>query len=197
MTPLHRADLVIDSARLRLRPLTPDDAPFILALVNDPDWIRYIGDRGVRDLDDARRYVVDGPMASYTRHGFGLYLVTRRSDAVPIGICGLIQRETLPAPDIGFAFLPAFRGHGFAAEAVDALLRCARELADADQLYAVVQPDNARSLHLLHQAGFRPAGTTRLVPDGPELTLLSVALRDATPADRAERDHRRDRPSTT
>ena len=197
MTPLHRPDLVIDSARLRLRPLTPDDASFVLELVNDPDWIRYIGDRGVHDLDDARRYVTDGPMASYARHGFGLYLVTRRADAAPIGICGLIQRETLPAPDVGFAFLPAFRGRGFAAEAVDALLRCARELAGADQLYAVVQPDNARSLHLLHQAGFRPAGTTRLVADGPELTLLSVALGDPGAADRAERDHRRDHSSTT
>lgn len=176
MTPPARPEFVVDTSRLTLRQLTPDDAPFILELVNDPDWIRYIGDRGVRDLDDARRYITDGPMASYDRHGFGLYLVTVRADATPIGICGLIQRESLPAPDLGFAFLPAFRGAGYASEAAAAIVRLAPEIAGARELYAVVQPDNARSFDLLGRLGFRPAGTTHLVPDGPALALLSRSV---------------------
>ena len=176
MMPPARPEFVVDTGRLTLRQLAPEDAPFILELVNDPDWIRYIGDRGVHDLEDARQYITDGPMASYGRHGFGLYLVTVRADATPIGICGLIQRESLPAPDLGFAFLPHFRGVGYAAEAAGAVVHLASEIAGARELYAVVQPDNARSLTLLGRLGFRPAGTTQLVPDGPPLTLLALTL---------------------
>ncbi|MGH7531732.1 MAG: GNAT family N-acetyltransferase [Gemmatimonadales bacterium] len=176
MTPSARSEFVVDTSRLTLRQLAPEDAPFILELVNDPDWIRYIGDRGVHDLDDARQYITDGPMASYARRGFGLYLVTLRADALPIGICGLIQRESLPAPDLGFAFLPKFRGVGYAAEAAEAIVRLTPEIAGARELYAVVQPDNGRSFQLLDRLGFRPAGVTQLVPDGPQLALLSITL---------------------
>ena len=176
MIPPRGAEFLVETARLTLRPLTPEDAPFILELVNDPDWIRYIGAFGVRDLDRARQYIIDGPMASYERHGFGLLCVTVRADATPVGICGLIQRESLAAPDLGFAFLPAFRGVGYAAEAAAAMVRLAGEISRARQLFAVVQPDNARSLQLLDRLGFRPAGATRLEPDGPELSLLSVDL---------------------
>jgi RimJ/RimL family protein N-acetyltransferase len=176
VTPPRGAEFVVDTARLTLRPLTPGDAPFIFGLVNDPDWIRFIGDRGVRDLEGARQYIVDGPMASYERHGFGLYCVTTRADDTPIGICGLIRRDALPAPDLGFAFLPAFRGAGYAAEAAAAMVRLAGEISGARQLFAVVQPDNARSLQLLERLGFRSAGSTRLVPEGPDLLLLSMAL---------------------
>ncbi|MGH7591011.1 MAG: GNAT family N-acetyltransferase [Gemmatimonadales bacterium] len=176
MTPPTRPEFVVDTSRLRLRQLTPDDAQFILELVNDLDWILYIGDRGVHDLNDARQYVTDGPMASYERHGFGLYLVTLRAQATPIGICGLIQRESLPAPDLGFAFLPPFRRMGYASEAADAIVRVAPQIAGATELFAVVQPDNARSFRLLDRLGFRPAGVTQLVPDGPQLALLSISV---------------------
>ena len=104
-----------------------DDAPFILGLLNDPDFLRYIGDRGVRTLDDAAAYITNGPLASYARHGFGLYLVSLGDTGVPIGISGVLRRDTLPDPDIGFAFLPGFRRQGYALEAARAVLvtRCA------------------------------------------------------------------------
>lgn len=166
----------LKTRRLSLTQLTAEDAPFILKLVNDPDWLRYIGDRNVHDLDDARRYIADGPAASYAARGFGLWRVALRETDTPIGLCGLLQRETLPAPDLGFAFLPQHRRAGFGREAASAVLQVARTLTGTDQLYAVVQPDNTPSLSLLASLGFRPAGTTRLVPDGMDLHLLAVAL---------------------
>lgn len=167
---------MLHTSRLRLSQLTLDDAPFILTLVNDPDWIRFIGDRGVHDLDDARDYIAEGPMASYAKHAFGLWRVALRDSDTPVGICGLIQRDTLPAPDLGFAFLPQFRRSGYALEAASAVTRSAGEISGTSQLYAVVQPDNAPSLRLLDRLGFQAAGTTRLTPGGPELLLLAVAL---------------------
>ena len=98
--------IVIETERLILRHLTLDDAAFIHELVNDPDWLRYIGDKGVRNLDDARAYIENGPMAMYERVGFGLFRVELKSRGTPIGMCGLIKRDTLPDVDIGFAFLP-------------------------------------------------------------------------------------------
>ena len=100
--------IVLETERLILRRLTPDDAPFILTLLNEPSFLRYIGDKNVRNLDDARNYILTGPVASYEKHGFGLYLVELRESQTPIGLCGVIRREELPAPDIGFALLPDF-----------------------------------------------------------------------------------------
>ena len=101
--------IILETERLRLRHLTPDtDAEFILELLNDPSFIRFIGDKGVRDLDAARRYIVDGPVKSYDANGFGLYLAELKTNETPIGICGLVKRDTLPHADIGFAFLPAY-----------------------------------------------------------------------------------------
>lgn len=100
---------MILSERLELRELTIADAPFIVELLNDPDFHRYIGDRGIRTLQDAENYIQQGPAVSYARHGHGLYLVARRSDGAKLGICGLIKRDTLPCEDIGYAFLPAYQ----------------------------------------------------------------------------------------
>src|SRR3954463_1726291 len=99
---------VLETDRLILRHLSTADAEFILELLNDPSFLRYIGDKQVRTLEDARRYVLDGPVKSYERYGFGLNLVELKSEAKPIGICGILKRDTLPDPDIGFAFLPAY-----------------------------------------------------------------------------------------
>src|SRR5262245_572037 len=104
--------LVCESNRLRVRYLDPAvDAPFILKLLNEPSFLENIGDRGVRTLDDAKRYMTEGPLASYARHGFGLFCVelkelARGTEAVPIGMCGLLKRDWLPDPDVGFAFFP-------------------------------------------------------------------------------------------
>src|SRR2546423_11307590 len=118
---------VLQTDRLVIRQLTDYDAPFILTLLNEPSFLRYIGDKEVRNLEDAKQYIRTGPAASYERHSFGLCLVQLKDSHTPIGICGLLQRDELPKPDIGFAFLPDFWNKGFAFEAATAVLQDARE----------------------------------------------------------------------
>src|SRR5579863_8231406 len=100
---------VIPTERLVLRHLDLNDDAFILELLNEPAFLRFIGDKGVRTLDDARDYISKGPIDSYRRFGFGLYLVSVRSGGTPVGICGLVKRDTLDDVDVGFAFLPQHR----------------------------------------------------------------------------------------
>src|ERR1043166_3210050 len=111
---------VLETDRLLLRWLNDDDAPFILELLNDPSFIRFIGDKGVRTLDDARNYILNGPVASYEKFGYGLYATELKDGSVPIGMCGILKRDTLPHPDIGFAFLPRYWNKGYAFESAAA-----------------------------------------------------------------------------
>ena len=140
--------------RLRLRELTAADAPFILALLNDPAWIRFIGDRGVRSIEDAEAYIDRGPRASYALHGFGLDIVTLTASGTPIGICGLLKRASLPEPDLGFAFLPGYRSQGYAFEAASAVRDFARGNLQLSSLIAIVHPANRASIRLLEKLGF-------------------------------------------
>lgn len=146
---------VFATRRLVLRRLEPGDAAFILEITNDPDWLRHIGDRGIRSLDDARRYIDDGPRAMYERHGFGLYLVGLRDVGAPVGLCGLIKRDWLDEVDIGFAFLPEFRARGFAFEAAAATLEYGMRTLGLQRIAAIVSPGNADSLRLLGRLGLR------------------------------------------
>ena len=146
---------VLETERLILRRFNTDDAPFILALLNEPSFLRYIGDKKVRTLEDARQYILNGPVATYENHGFGLYQVELKDSHTPIGMCGLLQREELPQPDIGFAFLPDFWKKGFAVEAAAAVLKDARDRLKLDRLLAIVNPDNETSIRLLEKLGFR------------------------------------------
>lgn len=168
------APAVLDTPRLRLRPLGAGDAPFILALLNDPSWLRYIGDRGVRSLADARRYIVDGPQRMYAAHGYGLMLVERRADLEPLGLCGLIRRDGLPGPDIGFALLPSARRQGLAWEAAHATLADARVTHGLERVVAITTPDNGASQRLLTRLGLRCEGRVRLGEDPAELHLYST-----------------------
>ena len=145
---------VLETERLILRHFNPDDAPFILALLNEPSFLTYIGDKKVRTLEDARQYIQNGPVATYAQHGFGLYQVEIKDSHTPIGMCGLLKREELPHPDIGFAFLPDFWNKGFAYEAAAAVLKDARERLHLDGLLAIVNPDNYASIKLLEKLGF-------------------------------------------
>lgn len=104
--------MMIQTERLILRQLTPADAPFILQLLNEPSWLQFIGDRGVRTLAEAEQYIINGPIAMYVEYGFGLYVVEQKENPQPMGLCGLIKRPLLEDVDIGFAFLPAFWGKG-------------------------------------------------------------------------------------
>ena len=144
---------VLTTERLVLRWLAAEDADFIVALMNDPDWLRFIGDRGIRTADDARGYIATGPTSMYARLGFGLYAVELRETQAAIGICGLVERDWLEAVDLGFAFLPRFRGAGYAHEAAAATLDHARMLG-LDRVLAIVSPDNEDSVRLLTKLGF-------------------------------------------
>lgn len=170
MTPL------LITSRLTVRRLTDADAPFILALVNEPSFIRNIGDRGVRTLQGAREYLALGPMASYERFGHGLCLVELPAERRPIGMCGILQREELPGPDLGFAFLPAYWSKGYALEAATAVRDHARDVLQVRRLLAIASPSNASSLRLLERLGFRFESVMRLAPEAPEVNRYACDL---------------------
>lgn len=164
---------VLETERLFLRRFTFDDAEFVLTLLNEPSFLRYIGDKHVRNLEDARQYVLNGPVASYERNGFGLYLVELRESHTPIGMCGLIKREELPEPDIGFAFLPDFWNRGFAFEAAAAVLRDAGERLKLQRILAITSLDNEASIGLLQRLGFRFERDTKLSHDREQVKLFA------------------------
>jgi [ribosomal protein S5]-alanine N-acetyltransferase len=168
---------LLETPRLELRRLCEDDAPFMVELLNDPSFIRNIGDRGVRTLDEAREYLAQGPMASYARFGFGLYLVELREPRTPIGICGILKRDQLPEPDIGFAFLPAYWSQGYAREAAAAVKAYARDILALPRLLAIVSPSNHSSIRLLEKIGFTFSSLSRLTPEADEVKLYSCPLR--------------------
>jgi RimJ/RimL family protein N-acetyltransferase len=147
--------VVCETQRLVLRRLTAADAGFILELLNDPGFIRYIGDKGARTLEDAARYIEAGPVASYARHGFGLYCVTLKEGGTPIGISGLVQRDGLDDVDVGFAFLPQYRAQGYARESAQAALRHGYEEMGLPRIIAITSPDNHDSMKLLRRLGLR------------------------------------------
>jgi RimJ/RimL family protein N-acetyltransferase len=165
---------VLETDRLVLRRLAPDDAPFILELLNDASFIRFIGDKGVRTIDDARRYILNGPVASYELFGFGLYAVDLKESNVPIGMCGILKRDTLPHPDIGFAFLPAYWNKGFAFESAAAVMTYARNTLSLDRVLAITSPDNEASAKLLGKIGLRFERMIKLSDDAPEVKLFTT-----------------------
>lgn len=144
---------VIQTERLNLRWLQEQDAEFILDLLNQPSWLEFIGDRGVRNLDDARGYINNGPLAMIKQYGFGMYLAEIKSSKTAIGLCGLLKRETLEDVDIGFAFHPDFCGHGYAKEAAQACMNYAHAQLGLDRLVAITLPTNESSIRLLAAIG--------------------------------------------
>lgn len=167
---------VTETDRLTLRWLTVEDAGTILELLNDPDWLRYIGDRGVKTLEDAQGYILTGAVAMYNRLGFGLYLAERKPDGAPMGLCGLLKRDFLEDVDLGFAFLPAFRTQGYAREAAAAVMEYARDTLGLSRLAAITSLDNERSGRLLEKLGFRLEGNIPVPPGGREARLFTAEL---------------------
>jgi RimJ/RimL family protein N-acetyltransferase len=147
--------MVLETPRLRLRRFTLEDAPFIVALLNSPGWLQFIGDRGVRTEDDARRYLTVGPLASYAQHGLGLYHVARREDDLPVGMCGLLRRDTLPDVDVGFAFLPEHSGVGYASEAGAATIAYGRAEFGLRRVAGITRAENVASIRVLEKLGLR------------------------------------------
>jgi RimJ/RimL family protein N-acetyltransferase len=161
---------VLETARLKLRAAALSDAPFFLALLNDPSWLANIGDRGVRSGSDAERYIRDSVQAPYQALGYGMYVVQLKSSGLPIGVCGLVKRDFLPAPDLGFALLPGFVGFGYASEAARAVVGHAQRALGIGQLYAIVKRGNQRSEKLLGALGFHRQGPYP-IPDGTAVDL--------------------------
>jgi ribosomal-protein-alanine N-acetyltransferase len=168
---------VLETRRLVLRTISVDDAPFILELLNDPSFLQYIGDRGVRTLDNAREYICNGPLDSYRRFGFGLYLVQLKEDGAPIGICGLLKRDYLADVDLGFAFLPEYRGKGYGYESGVAVLEFGRDVLGLERIVAIAAPDNEASSRLLEKLGMRFEGIVQLPEDGGDSKLFGPADR--------------------
>lgn len=168
--------IVLETERLILRRLTVDDAPFILALLNEPSFLRYIGDKKARTVEDAVQYILNGPVASYERHGFGLNRVELKEAGTPIGMCGLLKRDELPDPDIGFAFMPDFWGRGLAFEAAAGVMKDARERLKLERILAITTQDNESSIKLLQRIGLKFQRTIKMStdPEAAELFLHST-----------------------
>ena len=164
--------LPLETDRLTFRQLTLADAPFIVELVNTPGWLRFIGERNIKTSEQAENYLENGPIASYAQNGFGLYGVELKSEKTLIGMCGLIKRETLPDPDIGFAFLPEFTGSGFAFEAADAVVSLATNTLKLPVVLAITLPENGPSRKLLEKIGLKFVRMTSS-PDKEDLMLYS------------------------
>lgn len=164
---------VIETERLILRKFVRDDAEFIQHLLNEPSFLRYIGDRGVRTLEDARNYIVSGPLDSYKRYGFGLWLVELRGSKIPIGMCGLLQRPALADADVGFAFLPQFWSRGYAYESASAVLNYGLNIIGLKRILAITNQDNAASIKVLERIGLRFEKMIQLSESEPEIKLFA------------------------
>ena len=162
------SDFVLETDRLVLRNLTAADDAFILELLNDPGFIKNIGDREVRTLEDARRYVADGPAKSYVKFGFGLWWVGLKADGTPIGICGLIKRDSLEHPDVGYALLERYSGQGYASESGQAVIEYGRRVLGMGRIVAITTPDNDGSIRVLEKLGLRFDSMITLTDHGGE-----------------------------
>ncbi|WP_374226394.1 GNAT family N-acetyltransferase [Bacillus sp. sid0103] len=165
----------METERLILRRLTPGDAEFILELLNDPSWVRFIGDRGIRTIEVARNYIVTGPMEMYSRLGFGLFMTELKDEArTTLGICGLIKRDGLDDVDLGFAFLSRFQAKGYGFEAASATLEFGMEQLGLKRIVAITSEDNVGSARLLEKIGMKFEGMIKLPHDAEELKLFGA-----------------------
>ncbi|TMQ64925.1 MAG: GNAT family N-acetyltransferase [Candidatus Eisenbacteria bacterium] len=170
---------VLETQRLIVRRFSLEDAAFALELVNDSAWLQYIGDRKVRTLADARAYLRKGALDMYDRVGFGMFVVTLKSSGEPIGTCGLIKRDSLDDVDIGFAFLPGFRGQGFALESAAAVLDYGRRSLGLTRIVAIVSPANRRSIAILEKIGLKYERMMKLPGEDEEISLYGYETADA------------------
>jgi RimJ/RimL family protein N-acetyltransferase len=165
---------ILETERLVLRRLSSNDAEFILELLNQPSFLRYIGDKGVRTTEDAARYIQTGPIASYERFGFGLYLVELKETGVPIGMCGLLKRDMLPDADVGFAFLPDYWSQGYAFEAASGVMSYGREVLGLQRIVAITSLDNDASIRLLEKIGLKFEGLIKPSEEMGEVRLFAT-----------------------
>jgi RimJ/RimL family protein N-acetyltransferase len=145
--------VILTTPRLVLSEFTPEDAPFIFKLLNTPGWIKYIGTRNINTENDARDYINNKLITSYKQHGFGFYNVRKKDDDEAVGMCGIIKREHLDDPDIGFALLPEYEGNGYAYESASAVMDYAKDTLKFKRLSAITVPFNKSSIKLIEKIG--------------------------------------------
>jgi ribosomal-protein-alanine N-acetyltransferase len=167
---------VLETERLLLRRFSTEDAEFILELLNEPSFIRNIGDRGVRTIEGANSYILNGPVVSYAKNGFGLYLVKLKETNESIGMCGLIKRDTLEDVDIGYAFLPRFWSKGYAVESALAVKEYAKNMIGLNRIVAITDPENEGSIRVLEKIGFNFEKMIKLSEDDIELKLFAADI---------------------
>ena len=165
---------VLQTQRLTVRHFDRADAAFILELLNEPSWLQHIGDKGIKTSSDAERYIQDGPLAMYARLGFGLYLVELTDSGEPLGMCGLIKRDTLQDVDLGFAFLSRVWGNGYAYEAATAVMSYAATRLRIDRIVAITSQTNQASGKLLRKLGFTFEHLVATTVGGQDLMLYSI-----------------------
>jgi [ribosomal protein S5]-alanine N-acetyltransferase len=166
-------EIVIETERLILRKFTIDDASFMLKLLNTPSWLRFIGDRNVHSVEEAKQFLLNGYLKSYETHGFGFYVTVEKATQNPIGMCGLVKRNTLEDVDIGFAFMPDFVGKGYGFEAASATLKYAENVLKLEKVIAIVDPENVVSIALIRKIGLQFEKMVRLSVDDIELMLFT------------------------
>ncbi|TFW16313.1 GNAT family N-acetyltransferase [Duganella callida] len=167
---------ILDTERLTLRTISADDAAFYYELVNDPTWLEHIGDKGIRSIEGARTAILEGPCAMQQKLGHSLYVMERKSDGAPLGLCGLIKRDTLPAVDIGYAIRPAYFGQGYTYEAAAAVVAYARDTLGLPRLMGITNPANLNSINLLAKLGLRFVEHKIMPPDGRPTNIYSMEL---------------------
>ena len=166
--------IILETPRLYICELTHDDAPFIYELLNSPGWLEFIGNRGIKNIDDAINYIENGPVKSYAENNFGLYAVKLKQENVTIGINGLIKRASLQDIDIGFAFLPEYEGKGFAMESSKAILDDAKTNKNLKRIVAITEQGNSKSICLLTKSGFVFEKLIQLEKETKELMLFAI-----------------------
>jgi [ribosomal protein S5]-alanine N-acetyltransferase len=164
----------IETERLKIRRFTTDDADFILELLNEPSFIQNIGDRNVHSIADAQAYILNGPIASYAKNGFGLCLVTLKESGESMGMCGLINREQLEDIDLGYAFLPHYWSKGYALEAAEAMLEFGWNTAGLERIVAITDPTNTPSNRVLEKLGFVFEKMVKIAVDDIDLNLYAI-----------------------
>jgi RimJ/RimL family protein N-acetyltransferase len=167
---------ILETERLVVRHLTIDDTAFILELLNEPSFIQNIGDRNIRTEDDARKYILNGPIESYDKNGFGLFMVELKDTSAPIGMCGLLKRDSLPGVDVGFAFLPKYWTKGYAFESASAVLKYAKETLGLNRILGIVNPENSASIRVLEKLGLKFEGMIKMPQDNFEIKLFAADL---------------------
>ena len=160
--------------RLVLREASLDDAEFVLELINDPGWLKYISQHSIDTLEKAKEYIEERLLSAYNQHGYGLWLMQRASDSVMIGMCGLVRRESLPGPDLGFALVQQYSGLGYAQEASEAAIQYAIKHSIDSTLLAITLPENQPSINLLERLGF--SYDADFIAQDSEERLLRYAL---------------------